>query len=270
MPAQPPGYEIAMADVLSNMLKMQQKMDGMEKELLKVRQENEKWKALDMKLKEDVSEGDEQEQEQEREQTQRYYMGSEASPKKSAHARDASEPYQPGEPPSPGMAQQQAPWSQDSDPWAEARKTWFQQGLKQGWTSMGQEKSAQAREAAEPYQPGENPSPGMAQQQWDWNSWYSWKQQNWNSGWRDSNWGSASYDGGRGDLKEIHHKDLKPPEAYGGNIDKWKEWSKSFMRYLKRRDRRWPDLLEKVQELKGKPVTSEDEKNWAWELYIYI
>ena len=202
------------------MTKMQQKMDGMEKELLEVRQENKEWKSadkkwksdVDKKWKSDVSEGDEQEQEQEREQTQRYYMSSEASPKK----------------------------------------------------------SAQAREAAEPYQPGENPSPGMAQQQWDWNSWYSWKQQNWNSGWRDSNWGSASYDGGRGDLKEIHHKDLKPPEAYGGNIDKWKEWSKSFMRYLKRRDRRWPDLLEKVQELKGKPVTSEDEKNWAWELYIYI
>ena len=65
-------------------------------------------------------------------------------------------------------------------------------------------------------------------------------------------------------------KDLKPPEAYGGNIDKWKEWSKSFMRYLRRRDRRWPDLLEKVQELKGKPVTNEDEKKWAWEVYIYI
>ena len=185
-----------------------------------------------------------------------------------AHARDASEPSQPGETPSPGMA----------------RKAWLQQGLQQGWNLTDHEKSAHARDASEPAgnrtpHQGEHNVP-LAQQQWDWNSWSSqepqyweqsqWQQQSWNSGWRDSNWGSASYDGGRGDLKEIHHKDLKPPEAYGGNIDKWKEWSKSFMRYLRRRDRRWPDLLEKVQELKGKPVTSEDEKKWAWELYIYI
>ena len=206
--SQPPG----LADMYSTMMKMQQKMDDMEKDLLEVRQENKevrqenkKWKAVDKKWKSDV--GDEQEQEQEQEQTQEYYMGSEASLKKSAHAREAAQPFQPGEPPSPGMAQQQ-PWSQESDPWqTEARKTWLQQGLKQGWTSTDQEN---------------------------------------------------------------HHKDLKPPVAYGGNIDKWKEWSKSFMRYLKRRDRRWPDLLEKVQELKGKPVTSEDENKWAWELYIYI
>ena len=86
---------------------MQQKMDDMEKELLEVRQENKKWKALDKKLKEDVSEGDEQEQEQE--QTQEYYMGSEASPQKSAT---------------------QAPWSQDSDPWqTEATKHGFNKAL---------------------------------------------------------------------------------------------------------------------------------------------
>ena len=199
--SQPPG----LADMYSTMMKMQQKMDDMEKELLEVRQENKevrqenkKWKAVDKKWKSDV--GDEQEQEQEQEQTQEYYMGSEASPQKSAtqapwsqdsdpwqtearktwlqqglkqgwtstdqeksaHAREAAEPFQPGEPPSPGMAQQQ-PWSQESDPWqTEARKTWLQQGFKQGWTSTDQEKSAHAREAAEPFQPGEPPSPGMA------------------------------------------------------------------------------------------------------------
>ena len=40
------------------------------------------------------------------------------------------------------------------------------------------------------------------------------------------------------------------------------------MRYLRRRDWRWPGLLEKIQELKGRPVTEEDEKQWAWILNI--
>ena len=69
--SQPPGFEIAMADILSTMTKMQQKMDGMEKELLEVRQKSAdaKWKSdVDKKWKSDVSEGDEQEQEQEQAQ----------------------------------------------------------------------------------------------------------------------------------------------------------------------------------------------------------
>ena len=48
----------------------------------------------------------------------------------------------------------------------------------------------------------------------------------------------------------------------------WLTWSKSFMRYLRRRDWRWPGLLKKIQELKGRPVTKEDEKQWAWILNI--
>ena len=41
------------------------------------------------------------------------------------------------------------------------------------------------------------------------------------------------------------------------------QWSISFLRYLRRRDGRWPGRLEKIQDLKGKPVTAEDEKKWA-------
>ena len=40
------------------------------------------------------------------------------------------------------------------------------------------------------------------------------------------------------------------------------------MRYLRRKDWRWPGLLEKIQELKGRPVTEQDEKQWAWALSI--
>ena len=40
------------------------------------------------------------------------------------------------------------------------------------------------------------------------------------------------------------------------------------MRYLRRKDWRWPGLLEKVQELKGRPVTEQDETQWAHTLSI--
>ena len=47
------------------------------------------------------------------------------------------------------------------------------------------------------------------------------------------------------------------------------QWSKAFARYLRRRDERWPELLDKIQGIKGKPVTAEDEKEWAWDLSVY-
>ena len=66
--------------------------------------------------------------------------------------------------------------------------------------------------------------------------------------WHGSGWGWTSYyANGWNDLKEIHHKDLKAPDTYNGDITLWKAWSKAFERYLRRRDPRWPSLLEKVQ-----------------------
>ena len=47
------------------------------------------------------------------------------------------------------------------------------------------------------------------------------------------------------------------------------QWSRSFLRYLRRRDGRWPGRLEKIQDLKGKPVTAEDEKKWARDMNLY-
>ena len=62
-------------------------------------------------------------------------------------------------------------------------------------------------------------------------------------------------------LKPPDRKDVKGPEIYSGDITRWMQWSKAFARYLRRRDSRWPELLEKIQGLKGKPVTAEDEKS---------
>ena len=66
----------------------------------------------------------------------------------------------------------------------------------------------------------------------------------------------------------MDRKDAKGPEIYTGDILRWVAWSKSVMRYLKRRDWRWPGLLEKIQKLKGRPVTEQDEKQWAWSIGI--
>ena len=89
------------------------------------------------------------------------------------------------------------------------------------------------------------------------------------NGWNDLKESNSYYANGWNDLKEIHHQDMRAPDTYNGDITLWKAWSKAFERYLRRRDPRWPSLLEKVQELKGKPVTEEDEKKWAGELGIY-
>ena len=35
---------------------------------------------------------------------------------------------------------------------------------------------------------------------------------------------------------------------------------------LRRQDGRWPGFLEKVQDLRGKPVTPAHERQWEWEL----
>ena len=66
-------------------------------------------------------------------------------------------------------------------------------------------------------------------------------------------------------MKPLDRKDVKDPETYTGDITLWMSWSKSFTRYLRRR----PGLLEKIQELKGKPVIEEDERRWAGAFGIF-
>ena len=48
-------------------------------------------------------------------------------------------------------------------------------------------------------------------------------------------------------LKPPDRKDVKGPEIYSGDITRWMQWSKAFARYLRRRDDRWPELLDKIQ-----------------------
>ena len=48
----------------------------------------------------------------------------------------------------------------------------------------------------------------------------------------------------------------------------WLTWSRAFTRFLCRQDRRWPGLLQKIEELKGKLVAPEDETYWASSLNL--
>jgi hypothetical protein len=146
--------------------------------------------------------------------------------------------------PTPNSGWQSQPWCQ---PASEAWNSWASvEGQKQPWC-----------------QPA-------SQNQWQGSGW-GWTNYS-DNGWidlKESNSYHGYYANGWSDLKEIHHKDLKAPDTYSGDITQWKAWSRAFESYLRRRDTRWPGLLEKVQELKGKPVTEEYEKKWAWELGIY-
>ena len=63
-------------------------------------------------------------------------------------------------------------------------------------------------------------------------------------------------------LQDFHKKDIERPEKYSGDIAGWLKWQQSFARFLRRQDGRWPGLLEKVQGLRGKPVTPEHERQW--------
>ena len=69
-------------------------------------------------------------------------------------------------------------------------------------------------------------------------------------------------------LKPISHKNVDKPEKYNGDLDGWLKWSKVFKKFLKRQDERWVDLLEAVENLKGRPVTVEDEATWVKDLKL--
>ena len=56
-------------------------------------------------------------------------------------------------------------------------------------------------------------------------------------------------------LPDVDKKDIEKPERYSGDISGWLKWRECFVRFLRRKDWRWKGLLERVQELRGKPVT---------------
>ena len=68
--------------------------------------------------------------------------------------------------------------------------------------------------------------------------------------------------------KAPDRKDVEGPAKYGGNPDEWLAWSKTFKKFLRRREPRWFNLLEKIEEQRGKPVTAAIESQWEAELEL--
>ncbi len=66
--------------------------------------------------------------------------------------------------------------------------------------------------------------------------------------------------------KPMDRKDIDKPERYSGAADAWLKWSRTFKRFLRRQDARWPLLLDEVEKKKGRPVTKEDEVKWDEDL----
>ncbi len=58
------------------------------------------------------------------------------------------------------------------------------------------------------------------------------------------------------DAPKIDHKDIQKPDKYSGH--KWGLWSEEFKGFLRRRDKRWAVLLDKIQEKSQKPLTDDD------------
>ena len=75
-----------------------------------------------------------------------------------------------------------------------------------------------------------------------WTSWDAtpWQGQGWTSyGAGNGYAGNGYHSDGRtswNDLKPVDRKDVKGPETYTGDITLWMSWSKSFMRFLRRKD----------------------------------
>ena len=66
--------------------------------------------------------------------------------------------------------------------------------------------------------------------------------------------------------KPLHHNDVEKPTIYSGSVDAWLQWSKAFKQFLRRTNAQWPDILAKVEGMKGKPLTAALEQEWAAQL----
>ena len=68
--------------------------------------------------------------------------------------------------------------------------------------------------------------------------------------------------------RALHYKDVEKPTKYSGSAEAWISWAKSFRKFLKRTNAQWPELLAKVEDLKGKQVTPPTKNNgpkkWDW------
>ena len=73
-------------------------------------------------------------------------------------------------------------------------------------------------------------------------------------------------------LKPIHQKDVEKLERYGGSIDDWLAWSRSFKMCLKGRDPRWEVFFANIELLRGKPdkQNNEEERSLALKPTLWI
>ena len=72
---------------------------------------------------------------------------------------------------------------------------------------------------------------------------------------------------GRGPLKELHFKEVMAPARYTGSVANWLEWSRRFRDFgVARTDERLHKLLTCIEQLRGQPVTAEDEATWEAKL----
>ena len=68
---------------------------------------------------------------------------------------------------------------------------------------------------------------------------------------RDQSWGPPKH--------SLDRKDVAKPEPYDGDITKWVHWRSTFSRFLERQDDRWPSILKRIEEHKGKMISEDDE-----------
>ena len=90
---------------------------------------------------------------------------------------------------------------------------------------------------------------------WRWNQWQDWSWPKGHYGWKSS-----------GPKHSMDRKDIAKPECYNGDTSKWVPWSATFVRYLNRLDEQWPAILKRIEGLKGKMLSKEDEDQIDYDL----
>ena len=69
-------------------------------------------------------------------------------------------------------------------------------------------------------------------------------------------------------LRQPHPKDFTAPTQYAGGVESWAAWSKRFKQHVGIRQPHWLMLLGAVENIQGRPVTPQDEAQWAKELRL--
>ena len=268
-----PPQQTVMEEMMVRMASLERalvRMSNMEKELKKAQDESARFrKALEqLQCGEDEEEAEDEDKVSNlsAKQMSAKILTSPEAYWMTPQARKGRGGWQPNEPPGIPRSWTQKDWSQQEwadgssgfEKGAESHGDYWFQSKTDPWTQTksGWQTSWTAHDDSQNWWDSNAWSGDPLKSRYPVDSWSGWDSQ-WSSGW-SSQW-----------LRPPDRKDVKGPEVYSGDITHWTEWSKSFVRFLRRRDGRWPGLLERIQSLNGKPVTAEDEKKWAWDLNVY-